>query len=136
MSDPQQEIREAVQAADEALRHLYAAEDRLRSAGNWGVADLLGGGFFATLIKHNRMNDAEQELSHARSALRRFARELQDVEGALPPSIQCDDFLTFADYFFDGAIADWMMQSRINQARDQVSDAIRQVEAIRNGLAR
>lgn len=136
MSERQREIREAVQAANEALHHLYAAQDRLRSAGNWGIADMLGGGFLTTLIKHSRMSDAERELTEARGALRRFARELQDVDALLPTEIRCDDFLGFADYFFDGVIADWMMQSRIDEARRQVNDAIRRVEALREQLTR
>lgn len=136
MSERQREIREAVQAANEALHHLYAAQDRLRSAGNWGIADMLGGGFLTTLIKHSRMSDAERELTEARGALRRFARELQDVDALLPTEIRCDDFRGFADYFFDGVIADWMMQSRIDEARRQVNDAIRRVEALREQLTR
>ena len=40
------------------------------------------------------------------------------------------DFLSFADYFFDGLLADWMMQDRINKARNQVDEAIKRVEYI------
>ena len=40
------------------------------------------------------------------------------------------DFLSFADYFFDGIIADIMVQSRIKEAKKQVEDAIRRVQYI------
>jgi hypothetical protein len=44
-------------------------------------------------------------------------------------------FLSFADFFFDGFIADWLMQDRINTARDQVSEAKQRVNAIRSQLS-
>lgn len=41
-----------------------------------------------------------------------------------------EGFLRFADYFFDGVVADWLVQDRINNARQQVDEAIRRVEQI------
>ena len=43
-------------------------------------------------------------------------------------------FLTFADYFFDGVIADWMVQSKIGDSLNQVREARRQVSSIRKRL--
>lgn len=42
--------------------------------------------------------------------------------------------LSFADWFFDGFAVDWMVQSRINQAKEQVEEAIYRVERILSGL--
>lgn len=39
-------------------------------------------------------------------------------------------FLSFADFFLDGLVADYMVQSKIANAREQVDDAIRQIEMI------
>ena len=136
MKDRQQEIQEAVQAADNALSHLHTAKDCLRKAGNWGVADLLGGGVITTFLKHNRMDDAKQELDAAKTALRQFAGELADIGEIANLDIQVNDFLSFADYFFDGLVADWLMQKRIREANDQVADAIHQVTEIRSQLLR
>ena len=44
------------------------------------------------------------------------------------------DFLTFADYFFDGIIADWMVQTRIKDAEAQVEEAKQRVTRIRSRL--
>ena len=44
------------------------------------------------------------------------------------------DFLRFADFFFDGFIADWMVQSKIRKGQQQVRQAIRRVEDIRRQL--
>ena len=45
-------------------------------------------------------------------------------------NIDAGGFLSFADYFFDGFFVDWMVQDKINRAKEQVSEAIRQVERV------
>ena len=132
----EQEIREALQAADTALFHLRQAQRQLRSARNWGLYDLFGGGFFSTLIKHSKMNRARNEVEAARDAVCRFSRELSDVAGSAQFEMDTDDFLSFADYFFDGFMADYMMQNRIGRARDQVDNAIVRISRIRDQLSR
>ena len=118
MKSRETEIREAIEAAEQTLAYLSRAQDCLESAGNWGWVDMLGGGFFTTLMKRGKMNDAQEELAQARDAMRSFAAELRDVNEAVDIHIEMDDFLGFADYFFDGLIADWMMQSRIDKAKE------------------
>jgi hypothetical protein len=78
-----------------------------------------------------RRADAEadrRELQEAQASGRQrrllaFDRELADVEhGGLPlGAIDVGSGLRFADYFFDGLIADWMVQSRINRAGESVA---------------
>lgn len=130
------EIREAIAAADVALDHLEAAANQLDRAGSWGIADMLGGGFLSTLMKHRRMDDAADELEAARDAVRAFARELADVDRSLDLDLDTGGFLGFADYFFDGIIADWMVQSKIDKAKSQVERAAREIVAVRNQLVR
>ncbi len=126
------EIREAIDAADDALNHLYSARKYLDSAGNWGLLDMFGGGLISGLIKHSKMGDAEREIDNARYALQRFSKELQDVSGY--SSIHIGDFLTFVDFFFDGFVADILVQSKISDGKRQCDDAIRRVESIRADL--
>lgn len=129
-TDYQREVNEAIQAGTRALRSLQQARESLNSAGNWGIVDLLGGGLISTFAKHSKMNDAERQIEQARSDLRQFRKELTDVDAFTDIHIETGDFLAFADYFFDGLIADWMMQSRINDAKKQVDDAIQKVETV------
>ena len=129
-ADYKREVNEAIQAGNRALRSLQQARDSLNSAGNWGIVDLLGGGLISTFAKHSKMNDAERQIEQARSDLRQFRKELTDVDAFADIHIETGDFLAFADYFFDGFIADWMMQSRINDAKKQVDDAIQKVETV------
>lgn len=132
--DREKELREARLAGQEALDCLNRAADTLKSAGNWGIVDMLGGGLISTFVKHSRMNDAEALVQQARSALKRFQKELMDVENVEEFHIETGDFLAFADYFFDGIIADWLMQSRINEAKTQVENARQKVAYIMKQL--
>ncbi len=130
--DQRKEVQEAVCAADEALRHLRAARSYLGSAGSWGLLDIFGGNLLTGLFKHGNINKAEIEIREAKYSLERFSKELRDVSGY--SSIHIGDLVTFADFFFDGLIADIYVQSRISEAKRQVDDAIRRVETVRNEL--
>ena len=126
-SDMIREVREARAAGIRALNSLRRAQKSLDSARNWGIFDLFGGGMISGLMKHSRLSDAQQCIEQARYDLQAFRDELMDVN---LPNIPMDDFLTFADFFFDGFLADFMVQRRINQTRGQVENACRQVEDI------
>lgn len=128
------EINEAIGAADYALSCLRRAQGHLSSARGWGIFDMLGGGLITTLIKHSKMNDAERDMQEAQRAMQAFSRELSDVDATLHTGFNNADFLSFADYFFDGFLADVLVQSRIANARQQVDDAICRVSDIRNRL--
>ena len=91
---------------------------------------MFGGGFISTMVKHSKMDQAKQNMEEARNDLRNFSRELNDVNMTCHLDIETGDFLSFADWFFDGFVVDWMVQDRINQASRQVAEAIRRVEGI------
>ena len=128
--DYQREVNEAIQSASQALRSLQQAKESLNSAGNWGIWDMLGGGLISTFVKHSKMEDAERLVQQARSDLKRLQKELTDIDTIAEFHIETGDFLSFADYFFDGLIADWLVQSRINEAKRQVDSAIQKVEEV------
>ena len=127
------EVNEAIDAADNAIMHLNRARQCLNSAGNWGLLDMFGGNVITGLFKHGKMASAEQEIENARYALQKFSKELRDVSGF--SGIHINEFLTFADFFFDGFIVDIWVQSKISEAKKQCDDAIKQVQTIRNQLA-
>ncbi len=80
--DFEKEKREAADAGNRALRSLKAAQENLDSAKNWGIWDMLGGGFLSTMAKQSEMDRAKENLTKARSDLKNFSRELQDVNMA------------------------------------------------------
>ena len=130
----EKERREAIEAGQRVLNSLRAAQKELESARNWGMVDLFGGGFISSMLKQGKMNTAQNHMEQARYDLQNFSKELRDVERGVDLHINTADFLTFADWFFDGFAVDWMVQNRINRAREQVGEAIRRVERILSAL--
>jgi hypothetical protein len=122
------EIGEAIAAGERSLESLRAAKEKLNSAKNWGIVDLFGGGFFTDLIKHSKMNDASACIKAAQRDFEIFQRELADVTVPLDLKMEVNGFLSFADFFFDGLIADYLVQSKIADARKQVEEAMERVE--------
>lgn len=130
------EMKEAMDAGERALSSLRSAQEKLNSASNWGLLDMFGGGFFSTIIKRSKMDDAQRLMEAAKSDLRCFQRELQDVNIPLDLRMEVGSFLSFADFFFDGFLADYLVQSKISEAKAQVSDAIFKIEQILMELKR
>ena len=74
------------------------------------------------------IDEAREYARTARRNLSRFKEELADADQRLHVSL--DDiggFTTFADYFFDGLIVDWMVQSKLNQAQTACQKVLKQV---------
>lgn len=124
------EIEEAAAAGEKALYSLETAREKLQGAKNWGIFDMLGGGFFTDMVKYSKMSDATAYMEDAKSQLLVFQRELRDVQVPLDLRMDISSFLTFADFFFDGLVADYLVQKKINDAREQVDDAITRVRVI------
>lgn len=128
------EINEAIAAGEQALNSLYAAQEKLDSAKGWGWADLLGGGFLTGMIKHSRIEDASRCMEDAKYHLKVFQKELNDIHLSMDLRMEVGGFLSFADFFFDGLVADYLVQSKIEDARRQVADAINMISDIVRNL--
>ena len=81
------------------------------------------------------MEEANRFIDEARISLWKFQEELDDVQLPLELKVEVGSFLSFADYFFDGVVADFMVQSKISDAKLQVSDTINRVQYILNKLS-
>ena len=118
------ELDEAITTGNDVLLGINDVIDSLRSAGGWGAWDLLGGGLITTAIKHSRIDDARASVHKVQQQLRIFFKELNDVDSTNDSGIAIDigSFTTFADYFFDGLIVDWIVQSEINKSLENALD--------------
>lgn len=124
----ERERAEAREAGQRALESLKEAREYLTKASNWGLVDIFGGNILSGAMKHARISDAKDAIGTARSDIQAFQAELGDVHEMESMKLDVDSFLTFADFVFDGAIADILVQSRIEKAKDSVDDAIREVK--------
>lgn len=134
MYNESKEIREAIQAGERALYSLREAQTKLKKATDWGLFDIFGGDMFSGIMKHSRMNEAKQCIDAANRDLQIFQRELNDVNMNFNLQIDVSGLLTVFDFLFDGLIADVMVQSKLNKAKDAIDRAIPQVEMALNRL--
>lgn len=127
------EKQDAIEAGERALRSLQNAKDYLRSAGNWGIVDLIGGGTITSLIKHSKMSHARDEMQRASDDLVKFADELKDLD-IQGDELRFTNLFSLIDMFCDNFVADFVVQFRINNTKDQVEQTIWQVNTILNEL--
>lgn len=101
------ELDEALTAGRCANRLAAGILDNLSSAKSYGTWDLIGGGLVADMAKHSHLDEAQRQVERLQRALREFKTELADVQITAYMQVNVDEFLRFADYFFDGLFADW-----------------------------
>jgi hypothetical protein len=132
------EIGEAVAAGDTVIAGLNDVIAYFKSAGNWGIVDLVGGGIIVTAVKHSKIDKAQAAIHEVQSRLGRFRRELEDVRTrpAVPLSVDITSFEKFADFIFDGLIFDWIVQSKIKRSLDAAMDMKTRMEAVVGDLRR
>jgi hypothetical protein len=122
------EIEEAIAAAKDVLGSLDEVIGSLESAEGWGTWDMLGGGFLVTAAKHSRIDEARDGVHAVQAKLNRFTRELADVQRSADIRIDISALEGFADFFFDGLLMDWIVQSKIADSLHQTRQAKAQVK--------
>lgn len=127
----QKEIEEAENVGRELIEVIEAAEDSLSSAKNWGIMDIAGGDLISSMVKHSKIDDAENHFRRISNLLMTFNKELGDVKVA---SITFSSTTMAFDLFFDNIFTDFSVQNKINNALNDAGDLRRNVEEILNNL--
>jgi hypothetical protein len=128
------EIAEAISAGQQLLNTLYEVQRNLNTASNLGIWDMLGGGLFVTMFKHNKIDKAKQLFQQAQHQAKRFQQELADVKIHYTQIVDLDMFVVFGDYFFDNFFMDFYVQTKINESRHKVEQLIYDVNNAINAL--
>lgn len=125
------ELNEALDAGYAVMAQIHTIEDSLRSAENWGTWDLLGGGLLSDIEKHSKLDEAQEQAEQLQLLLSRFHAELADIriDGQMA-ALNINGFQRFADFFFDGLIADWSALTHIHESQDSVLRVKRQVSEV------
>jgi hypothetical protein len=137
------EITEAIDAGNSVIVDLNQAIKSLESAGNWGTWDIIGGGLITDMIKHSHIDDARIHVTNAQKKISQFKRELADVQQNVDIQINIGDLATFADFFFDGLISDWVVLEKIegslersNKAKSIIVQTIKELETLKESTQR
>jgi hypothetical protein len=130
------EIKEAISAGNRVMDKITSAQKSLDSAEGWGTWDLIGGGGLITnIVKHSHIDDAKEAASEIQSLLNNFKTELADIKIDSEIQINIEGFTKFADFFLDGLIFDWVVQSRIHDSMDSVQKVKGEVETVLRKLS-
>ena len=128
------EIEEAISVGKSVLGSLSNALESLNSAQGWGTWDMLGGGLVSSMAKHSHIDQAKIETERTQELLRRFKTELTDIRIDQDFNVDISGFSKFADFFFDGLIADWFVQSKIHHSQDSIYQVQNQVNGVMTKL--
>ena len=113
LAGQERELEEAIAAGTTALRTTADILQAIESAKDWATFDLLGGGLLADLAKHDKLDDAQRMVQEMQVQLQRFNKELSDVTIRANLQVNIDGMLRFADFFFDGLLADAAVLDKI-----------------------
>lgn len=105
----------ALVVCEDLERNLDGALQALKKASNWGIVDLIGGGFITSLIKRENMKKAQGYIYNVRDLLRDLADEMQTDAPIMELDVDPDDLLGFTDIVFDNIFSDAMVQTKIEK---------------------
>lgn len=130
------EIAEAIASGKLAKAALKTVINKMQSASNWGLFDMFGGGFIVSAVKHSKINQSKQKVEKVNILIEKFNREISDISSPINTDlkIKISGFKKFADYFFDGLIFDWLVQSKIRKSLKAYTDTEKEISRIINLL--
>lgn len=135
MTNNLKEINDVQQIINQLLPLIDEAENKFRKARNWGFFDILGGGFITDIIKHSNLGAASDIMNRINYLLQDLQRELNQVVIPTDFSMNTGSFSTFADFVFDGLLADIYMQSKIMTSIDQIRELRSRIMVLRERLS-
>ncbi|MCM1322272.1 MAG: hypothetical protein NC041_07790 [Bacteroides sp.] len=130
-----QDIAQSQQLICRILPLLNQAESYFKSARNWGFLDILGGKTLTNIIKHIKLGNAGAIMNQIQSLLQQLHSTLKTIVIPDDFSMHSAPFATFADFVFDGAIADIYMQSKILTSLDQLQKLRKKLTALQKMLS-
>lgn len=112
--------RMAISKINEIHPLLSEAEESFSKARTWGIFDILGGGLLSNLFKYNNLDNAQNTMSEIQYKLNELSSILGNFQIPTDYRMEMNDFVTFADFVFDGLVVDIFVSSKIANSLDQV----------------
>lgn len=116
------EIDEAIRMGNDVLYDIDEAIKSLGKAKNWATYDMISkGGLFSHLFKYDNVEKAKDAMSGLEHKLKRFEKELADVNSHLDYSLnEYSTGLKAMDYFFDNIFTDYHVRSKISEDKESL----------------
>ena len=84
----------------------------------------------SSAIKHSHIDRAKTAVYQAQHQLQRFQAELGDIQLDAELNANFSELISFADFFFDSLIFDWIVQSRIDSSLKRTVDVGNQLVSL------
>ena len=131
-----QSVGEAKQLVRTLIRQVEDVERSFKSARNWSVLDLLGGGLFVDVIKHIKLSSASSQMNDINNNLNRLQQVLGGVQIPVDYRMKIGGFSTFADFVFDGVLADAWMTGKIWSSLEQIRELKNKLYSLQGMLSK
>lgn len=118
------ELRMAMQICDQALGHLYRANDDLVQASRLNGYDYYGEEVLMSMARRNHIMRAKQEIDATRQALYYLRTELSDFD--------LDDQMLVAEYFPE--MGQYVLQVHINDYLEEIHDLIGKIQIMKKRI--
>ena len=128
------ELSEAINEGNKLIPVIEDAISNLKSAQNWGIYDMMGGDFIATMAKRSKMNEASNSLNSIKILLNNYNSELQDLNKEASISLDINGLSSFMDYFFDNFFTDYFVQNKIDSALNSTINFKKEIIKIQSNL--
>lgn len=128
IENQKKEIKEAIYQGESAKNVADKVMNCLDEAEGLSTWDMLGGGMWVDMMKHEQLDEAQLMVGHLQEKLRRFKTELTDVKIDANFQVNMDGFTKFADYFFDGIFMDISVRDEIHHSQEQVENTRWQIK--------
>ncbi|MBS4750502.1 hypothetical protein KG091_05375 [Carnobacteriaceae bacterium zg-ZUI78] len=125
-----QNISQALNIAYTLREKLVITKNILSSAKNWGIYDLWSGGFFTSLVKREKMDNAYKDLKEVEKLCNELSSYLNGITLTLNPNMLNADKNRGWDIWFDNLFTDFKVQRDIKNTLEKVCDLQDEVEDI------
>lgn len=122
------EVDEVIELGEVALQFVEKTILALERAENWGMWDMPDGKVLSVGAKYSNIDEAREYVEETQRYLDKFKREISDLNLITNPVIAVGSFETYADYFFDGLISDWIVQAEIGKSLDIAKNLKNQID--------
>ena len=129
-------MEEALEVGNKTLESLHFAQIKLDSARSWVVLEGFGGSVLTSMMKNMKISDTQTYVEQAKQDILKFQVMLKSI--SLPEDVKrrCGVFISFATFFLDGTVDDYMVKSRVDSAQEQIRDAIQIVDEVCEDLTK
>lgn len=130
------EINEAIDAGYDVINQANKVLDYLNDARLWGIFDMFSDhSFLSGILKHSKLDDAQNAMDGLKSSLSKFNSEINDVKVYCDVSnVDFDGWMKFFDIFCDNCFVDVYTVYKISDSKNQIMKLIDEVKRVQESL--